>query len=116
MSGLLLRGGRPPIWLGVLVAVGSIAFCTLLVYPLRSVAPVVSLGVVYLLGVVVVSTYWGLWLGIATSLVSAGAFNFFHIPPIGRFAIADGRNWVGLVAFVAVSVATSSVSEVARAR
>jgi hypothetical protein len=39
---------------------GVVAGSTLLVYPLKSVAPVVSLGVVYIPGVLLVST-WGGW-------------------------------------------------------
>ena len=56
----------------------------------------VSLSVVYLPAVLLVSAYWGLPLGIATSVLSAAAFNFFHIPPVGRFTISDSRNWVAL--------------------
>jgi two-component system sensor histidine kinase KdpD len=52
----------------------------------------VSLGVVYLVGVLVVSSVWGAWLGLLTAVASAGAFNFFHIPPTGRFIIRDGEN------------------------
>ena len=40
-----------------------------------------STGVAYLVGVLVVSTFWGLRLGLLTALASAAAFNFFHIPP-----------------------------------
>src|SRR5688572_32942975 len=78
---------RSPV-LGVLVAAGSLALTTLLLYPLSEVAEPVSLGVLYLLAVLLVSTYWGLWLGLATSVAAALAFNFFHIPPTGRFTIA----------------------------
>lgn len=102
--------------LGVVVACLSVAAVTGALYGLKSVAPVVSLGVVYLVAVLVVSAYWGLWLGLATSLLSAAAFNFFHLPPVGRFTIADSRNWVALGAFVAVALVTSTVSELARAR
>ena len=70
----------------------------------------------YLLGVVIVSAFWGLWLGVVTSLLSAAAFNFFHLPPVGRFTINDSRNWVALAAFFVAAVATSTVSERARLR
>ncbi len=61
-----------------------------------------------MLVVLLVSTVWGLWLGLLTSVLSAAAFNFFHIPPGGRFTISDGRNWVALgVFFVAAVVAGS---------
>lgn len=59
------------------------ALITVIIYPLGQVAPPVSTGVL------LVATYWGLWLGIFTSGVSAAAFNFFHLPPEGRFTIAD---------------------------
>jgi two-component system sensor histidine kinase KdpD len=66
--------------------------------------------------VLVVSAYWGLALGIGTSLLSAAAFNFFHLPPAGRFTIADSRNWVALVAFVVTAIAVSTIAELARGR
>jgi hypothetical protein len=37
----------PAAWLGVAATLAAVASGTLLVYPLKSVAPVVSLGVVY---------------------------------------------------------------------
>jgi two-component system, OmpR family, sensor histidine kinase KdpD len=93
-----------------------ITLTTLAVFPLEQVAPTVSLSVVYLPAVLLVSTYWGLLLGLAASLVSAAAFNFFHLPPTGRFTIADSRNWVALAAFVVVAVVSSTIAELARAR
>lgn len=93
------------------------AATTALVYPLREVAPVVSLGVLYLLAVLLVSTVWGLWLGLGTALASALAFNFFHIPPTGHLTIADGENWVALAVFVVVAAVVSALAQVpARAR
>ncbi len=64
----------------------------------------------------VVSVYWGLALGLATSLASAAAFNFFHIPPIGRFTISDSRNWVALAAFILVAAVVSAMADLARSR
>ena len=49
-------------------------------------------------------------------MLSAAAFNFFHLPPGGHFALADDRDWVALVAFVVVAVATGLLAELARAR
>jgi two-component system sensor histidine kinase KdpD len=113
---LLLRESRPPLAAGIAAAVLGVAGATALLFGLREIAPVLSLGVVYLLVVLVVSAYWGLWLGIVTSLLSALAYNFFHIPPTGRFTIATGENWVGLLAFLAVAAAASAVAELARER
>ncbi len=76
--------------LGLLVAALSVAAITAVIFPLRQVVPALSTGVLYLLAVLLVSTWWGVWLGLITALASALAFNFFHIPPTGRFTIADG--------------------------
>ena len=94
--------------LGVVVAAASLALTTLLLYPLSEIAPAVSLGVLYLLAVLLVSTVWGLWLGLATSVAAALAFNFFHIPPTGRFTIADAENWVALAVFLVAAVVAST--------
>jgi two-component system, OmpR family, sensor histidine kinase KdpD len=113
---LLLRSERPSRWAGVLVVVASVATATALIYPLKHLAPVLSLGILYVLAVLVVSMFWGLIFGIATSLLSAAAFNFFHLPPGGRFSLADERDWVALLAFVVVAIATGLLAELARVR
>ena len=106
---------RSPV-LGIVVAAGSVALTTLLLYPLSEIAPAVSLGVLYLIAVLLVSSLFGLWLGLATSVAAAAAFNFFHIPPTSRFTIADAENWVALVVFLIAAAVASSLSELARAR
>ena len=98
------------------MSVAAIAVTTLLIYPLRKVTPAVSNGVVYMLAVLLISTYWGLGLGLFTALGSALAFNFFHIPPTGRFTIADPQNYVALGLFLAAAIIASSVANLARAR
>lgn len=112
---MLLRR-RPPLLLGVAAAALGVALTTLLLFALRDVAPVVSLGVVYLVAVLVIASVWGAWLGSATALASALAFNFFHIPPTGRFTISGGENWVALIVFFGAAVLASSLTELARRR
>jgi two-component system sensor histidine kinase KdpD len=112
----MLPDTRPRLALGIGAAALTVAIATIAVYALKQVAPVVSLSVVYLPAVLLVSTYWGAWLGLLTALASAATFNFFHVPPTGRFTIADSRNWVALVAFVVVALTTSAIAELARAR
>jgi two-component system, OmpR family, sensor histidine kinase KdpD len=114
--GFLLAPAPPPRRAGLFVAVLSVALCTLLVYPLKHVAPVVSLSVVYLPAVLVVSIIWGGWLGVATAVISAASFNFFQLDPVGHFALRHSSNWVALIAFLVVAGLASSVAEVTRAR
>jgi two-component system sensor histidine kinase KdpD len=107
---------RPPLLLGVAAAALGVALTTALLYALRDVAPVVSLGVVYLVVVLAVASVWGVWLGLGTALASALAFNFFHIPPTGRFTIADAENWVALGVFLVAAAVASRLSDLAATR
>jgi K+-sensing histidine kinase KdpD len=107
---------QPPAWLGLVATLVAVAVGTLLVYPLKDMAPVVSLGIVYLPAILLISTVWGLRLGLFASIASAAAFNFFQIPPLYRLAIAQEENWVALAAFVVAAIVSSSVAGLARAR
>jgi two-component system sensor histidine kinase KdpD len=49
-------------------------------------------------------------------VASAAALNFFHLPPTGRFTIADEQNWVALIVFLVAAVVTSTLAGTARAR
>ena len=113
----VLQGPQHPPRAGAAAtAVLSVALATAAIYPLKTIAPVASLSVVYLPAVLLVSALWGVLPGLLTSFLSAAAFNFFHLPPVGRLTIANSRNWVALAAFVVVALVASGISEIARAR
>jgi two-component system, OmpR family, sensor histidine kinase KdpD len=101
---------------GLLVSALAVAASTAVIYPLREITPAVSNGVVYMLAVLLVSTYWGLGFGLLTAIASALAFNFFHIPPTGRLTISNPQNFVALGIFLAAAAIASSVANLARAR
>jgi two-component system, OmpR family, sensor histidine kinase KdpD len=113
---LMNRRGRQSTVTALAVAVASVAAITAANYGLRELAPPVSTGVVYLLAVLLVSSQWGLWAGLFTSFLSAGAFNFFHIQPTGAFHVADGGNWVALAVFLIAAGVTSTLAHAARER
>jgi K+-sensing histidine kinase KdpD len=113
---LRLSGEPPPLWQGLLASLVAVAAATALVYPLKTIAPAVSLGVVYILAVLLISTFWGLGLGLVTAILSGLAFNWFHIPPVGRFTIAADRDLVAFVVFAIVAIASGTLAELARAR
>jgi two-component system, OmpR family, sensor histidine kinase KdpD len=102
--------------IGVVVAAGAIALITALIYPLKEVVPVVSTGTLYLLAVLLVASNWGLWLGLPTAVAGALAWNYFHIPPTGRFTIAEGENWLALLVFLVAAVVVSTLAGLARSR
>ena len=112
----LFMRDRPSATIGIVAATIAVGATTLAIYPLEHVAPYVSLSVVYLPAVLFASAVWGLPLGLFTSLLSAAAFNFFHLPPVGRFTISDPRNWVALAAFTTVAIVASWMAGIARSR
>jgi two-component system, OmpR family, sensor histidine kinase KdpD len=65
------------------------------------------------LGAATLST---LWVAIVSSVVAVLAFNFFFLPPVGTFTIADPQNWIALFAFLAVAVIASQLSAAAKDR
>src|SRR5262245_44097438 len=83
-AAVLLRPAPPPLAIGIAVAALLVATETVVVYPLELIAHKDALVAIYMLGVLAVSTVWGLRLGIAISLASALAFNLFHLPPLLR--------------------------------
>src|SRR6267142_1604237 len=74
----------------------------------------VALG--FLVVVLLVAATARLWVAVTTSLAAMLAFNFFFLPPVGTFVIADPQNWIALFAFLAVSLVASNLSAVARMR
>ncbi len=69
-----------------------------------------------LLSVLFVATLWGHGVGITTSVVAAFLYNYYFLPPIHSFMVSDQQNWFALVAFLAVSITASRLSQNARNR
>jgi signal transduction histidine kinase len=111
---LVQRRTRPPLALGVLVAVLCVVAETLLADLLEQITPVRSLGILYLLGIVIVASVWGLWLGMATALVSTVALDYFLIPPTGSLTLDKAEDWTVFAVFVAVTLLAGSISKLAR--
>ena len=70
----------------------------------------------YLMVVLVVAATSELRVAVVTSIGAMLCINFFFLPPVGTFTIADPQNWVALFAFLAVSLVASNLSAVARTR
>ena len=91
---------------GVRAAASSaaVAGVTGAVFGLRPVAPVVSLGVLYLLAVLPVAVLWGLRYALPVALASMLAFNFFFLAPVHSFRLRDSENWVALAVYLTTAV------------
>jgi two-component system sensor histidine kinase KdpD len=55
-------------------------------------------------------------IAIVASVVGMLTFNFFFLPPVGTFTIADPQNWIALFAFLVVAVIASNLSAAAQER
>lgn len=97
----------------VLRFVAAVAIVTVIVTVYTRVVKVnpTTVALSFLLAVLIVSAVWGLTIAVFMSFVAALAFNFFFLPPVGTFTIADTQNWVALFAFLVTAVVASNLSE-----
>jgi two-component system sensor histidine kinase KdpD len=101
---------------GVASGLAAVAAVTGLVFALRPVAPVLSLGVLYLLAVVLVAVVWGIPYAFAVSVASMLAFNWFFLPPVHTFALRNSENWVALAVYLATGIVVGELAARARRR
>jgi K+-sensing histidine kinase KdpD len=111
-----LSARSPSTGLGILAALVVVAVGAGVVAALQGIAEPVSLGIVFIPGVLLIATVWGLWLGLGTAVLSALVFNFFYLPPLRTFTIDAQHDIVALVVFVIVAAAAGTLAELARAR
>lgn len=69
-----------------------------------------------LLIVLCVATFGRLWMAMAAAIAATLSLNFFILPPVGTFTIAEPENWVALFVFLVVAVIGSQLSAAAQAR
>ncbi len=77
---------------------------------LKPHVPVLSLGALYVLAVLPVAVLWGLPYAIGVSIGSMAAFNFFFLPPLHTFTLAESRNWFALAVFLVTAIVVSELA------
>lgn len=97
-------------------AVAGIAAVTAAYTRLLHVTNATIVALTFLLLVLLVAATSRLWLAVLTSIAAVLCFNYFFLPPVGTWTIADPQNWVALFVFLAVSLVASHLSSVVRAR
>ena len=101
---------------GVLFSALAVVGVTGAVFGLRTVAPVLSLGVLYVFAVLPVAIGWGLAYAIPVSIASMLAFNYFFLPPVHTLALRDSENWFALAVYLVTGVVVSELAARARRR
>jgi len=92
--------------------VAAIGVVTAVAYKLHINQTTVAL--MFLVMVLLTSAYWGLRYALVMAVIATACFNFFFLPPIGTFTIADPQNWVALFAFLVTALVASNLAERAR--
>jgi two-component system, OmpR family, sensor histidine kinase KdpD len=106
-DGLLGSAGRAAGWIsrhrllsGCLASVLLVVGVTAAIELLKPHVPVLGLAVLYIFAVLPVAIGWGMPYAIPVAVASMLTFNFFFLPPLYTFTLADSRNWFALLVFV----------------
>jgi K+-sensing histidine kinase KdpD len=91
----------------VLFSLGAVSLVSLAVVALNPIAPVLSLGVLYLFAVLPVAALWGLRYAVLVSIVSMLTFNWLFLPPTHTLQLHDSENWVALAVYLVTAVSVS---------
>jgi two-component system sensor histidine kinase KdpD len=105
------RTSLPYLWACILVGCA-----TALLVALRGHINIPTAGFALLLCVVVTATRWSSGPAVLASVLAMLVYNYFFLPPVGAFTIADPQNWVALTAFSITAVIVGQLSARARRR
>jgi two-component system sensor histidine kinase KdpD len=90
------------------VSCAALAILTAIAFSLHF--PIAAAGFMYLLVVVLAALRYGIWQATCISLIAVGCLNFFFIPPIFSFVVADNRDWIALLSFQVCALVVSRLS------
>ena len=107
---------QPSLLSSILVAVVSVLLVAVALSPLHDRISPTTAALTLLLVVLIVATRRGLAPALAASLAGMLGFNFFFLPPVHTFTVADPENWVALAAFLATAVVAGQLSARAKRR
>jgi two-component system sensor histidine kinase KdpD len=93
-----------------------VAAAVLIGMALQSVLAAPSIALVFLTAVLAAAAAFGLWPSLYASVASLLAYNFFFLPPLYTFTIADPENVVALVFFLIAAVIASNLAAAVRAQ
>jgi len=98
---------RSPVY--YLLPIATIPLVTLLLFPLRGDLSTTTVALIFLLPVLINTTYWGLVPGILTALAAFLAYNYFFLQPYYTFIVHESQDIVALVIFLVVAILISQL-------
>jgi len=102
--------------LSIVGSLAALAAATGLVYALKPIAPVLSLGVLYTPAVLAAAVLFGAAYAIGVAVAAMVAFNFLFLPPVHTLTLTDARNWTALAVYLSTAVVCSNLATSARRR
>jgi two-component system sensor histidine kinase KdpD len=96
--------------------VAAVAVVTAAIGVFDNIAPVLSLGVLYIFAVLPVAVVWGTWVAIPVAVASMLAFNWFFLPPVHTFRLANRQDWFALAVYVVTAIVVGVLASRARRR
>jgi two-component system, OmpR family, sensor histidine kinase KdpD len=99
-----------------LASLAYVAAAVLVAVLLRRTLGVSNLAQVFLIAVLASAVTYGLWASLFACIVSVLAYNFFLLPPLYTFTIADPENVVVLFFFFVVALIASNLAARVRAQ
>ena len=93
------------------VAMTAAALLVVLVYRRILHVNQTTVALTFLVMVQMAAFRWGLIYSVCLSVVCTLLYNYFFLPPVGSFTIADPQNWIALLAFLASAIFISKLSE-----
>jgi K+-sensing histidine kinase KdpD len=101
---------------GYLIAFGGVAVVTLTLAPFHAHINSTAIALALILVVLIVATVFGSRPALLASLLGVLSFNFFFLPPLYTFNIADSQNWIAFGAFSVTALIAGQLSSYARRR
>jgi two-component system sensor histidine kinase KdpD len=101
---------------GYLFAVCGVVAVTGALAPFNDRLSSTTVALALLLVVLFAATGWGSRPAILAALLGVACFNFFFLPPLYTFTIANPQNWVALTAFLITALVAGELSARAKRR
>jgi two-component system sensor histidine kinase KdpD len=92
------------------LSIAMMALMTLVILPISSFLGLVNIAMLYLVPVLLSAARWGRLPAIITAIMAVITFDFFFVPPILTYTVADIRYLLSFVIFLLVSLITGTLS------
>jgi len=104
------RPAHREFWRGVGATLASVAFATLVAWPLDVWLRLPNLAMIFLASVVFCALAAGVWSAVATSILSFFAFDFFFVDPRYELTISQPHEFLSLLVYTFVAIVMGTLA------